>query len=201
MIKIIAPHPNASVAPVKNALFILRPWTLPASKKGWKAYRDMIVHYRANPRDTKYMLERAAEFVSVHAQGAAINLYVHEDMLNGVAGKDYPWINNILGDAELKALKENQNDTIVFLFADATGMGWNDFEQQMLRFSPAQFIVINGRRRIFFWDKESRRMLRQRRFLAQAWWLEWCLAPWLVLTSAFYALADSFRVKKSRQVR
>lgn len=190
MMKIIAPHPNASVAPVKNALFILRPWTLPASIKGWKAYRDSIVHYRANPRSTAYMLERAREFISAHAQDASIDLFVHKDVSGEVTTKDHPWIKNILGDDELDKSSGTQYDTIVFLYADAIGIGWDNFEKKMFRFSPAQFTVINGRRRIFLWDSESRRMLRQRRFMAQAWWLEWLLAPWLLVVSAIYALAD-----------
>lgn len=197
--KIIAPHANASVAPIKNALFVLRPWTLTASNSGWKAYRDMIVHYRANPRGTAYMLERAREFISAYAESASTDLFVHRDVAHEVTAKEHPWIVNILDDTKLSSVSGSQYDTVVFLYADAIGIGWGDFEREMLRFAPAQFIVINGRRRIFFWDPESRKMLRWRRFMALAWWLEWFLAPWLLITSTFYAFSDMLRSKKTRQ--
>ncbi len=190
MIKRIAPHANTTIAPIKNALFVLRPWTLPASTTGWKAYRDMIVHYRANPRSISYMLERANEFISAHAPDASINLLVHKAIINEVPAKDYPWIKNLISEDELSVLG-SLYDIVVFLYMDAIGMGWDDFEKKLLRFSGSQFIIINGRRRIFLWDAESRRMLRQRRFLAQAWWLEWLLAPWLLVTSTIYALFDT----------
>jgi len=203
MIKRIAPHANTTIVPIKNALLVLRPWTLLASTTGWKAHRDMIVHYRANPRSTVYMLERAHKFISIHAKDATIDLFVHKDVVAEVPANDYPWVRNLLGDDELNILSGSQYDTIVFLYADAIGMGWDDFEKKMFRFSHAQIIVINGRRRIFLWDPDSRRMLRQRRFMAQAWWLEWILAPWLLVVSTIHALADRLFLpsKKSGQVK
>ncbi len=196
MLKIIAPHANASVAPPKKVAFILRPWTLVPYPSGWKAGRDLIVHYRANPRSTAYMLERAKEFAVAFAPSASIDLFVYSTVANEIVPKHHPWITNVLEDIQLNDVSGSQYDTIVFLYADAIGLGWDDFEKKMMRFSPAQFIVINGRRRIFFWDAESRRMLRLRRFMARAGWLEWFLAPWLIITSTLYALADSLFPKK-----
>jgi len=94
-----------------------------AGKYGcWKAYRDMIVHYRANPRSPDYMLERASEFISVHAKDASADLLVHKGILAEVQTKNYPWIRNFIADDELSDLNRDQYDTIVFLYADAIGM-------------------------------------------------------------------------------
>lgn len=201
MIKIITPHPNTPPPSIKNALFILRPWTLEASSKGWKAHRDMIVHYRANPRPVAYMLARADEFIAAYAKDASIDLYVHKDIADEVAAKDHAWIRNILGDDELNKLTADQYDTVIFLYADAIGLGWNDFERRMLHLVSAQFIVINGRRRIFIWNAESRRKLDWRRFVAQAWWWEWLFAPWLLVISTFYALTDVFHLSGAKEAR
>jgi hypothetical protein len=199
MIKRLAPHQNTSIAPVTKALLVLRPWTLPASTTGWKAHRDMIVHYRANPRSAVYMLERAQEFISAHAPATAFDLMVHKDVRQDVSTQDYPWITNLLGEEQLDRLRPGEYHTIVFLYADAIGLGWDPLENSIRRLAPAQFIVINGRRRVFLWDAESRSKLRLRRFLAQAWWLEWLLAPWLLVVSTIYALTDMlFAPSKAR---
>ena len=196
MIKIIAPHPNTTLQPTRNALFVLRPWTLSSSTAGWKAYRDLIVHYRANPRNTEYMLERANEFISNHMHNTTIDLCVHKTIENEIKPGNYPWINNIIHENEIAKIKSNQYDTIVFLYADAIGLGWNDLENKIQALSPNQVVVINGRRRVFIWDKESRKKLNFRRFMSQAWWWEWLFAPWLFITSSLFFLIDIFHPKK-----
>lgn len=197
MTKILAPHSNSTLKPVHKALFVLRPWTLIASKSGWKVYRDLIVHYRANPRSTQYMLEQAHTFAVTNMSDAKIDLYIHKDISEEVTKDQYSWINSIVQAQDLQNMKPNQYDTIVFLYADAIGLGWGNFENQIRKLLPNQFIIINGRRRIFLWDDETRRKLNFRRFMSQAWWWEWLFAPWLYLISATFFIADIIHPKKA----
>jgi hypothetical protein len=144
------------------------------------------------------MLESVREFVTAHAPSAVLDLIMHKNIRQDVPRQDYPWIADFLDEEQLDRLNPGRYDTIIFLYADAIGLGWNQLEDRIRRLAPAQFLVINGRKRIFLWDAESQRKLRFRRFLAQAWWLEWLLAPWLLVVSTNYALRDMLLAPTTR---
>ncbi len=196
--KILAPHANASITPIKSALFILHPWTLKQRQDGsWQAIRDYITHYRANPRTAEYMLELAGQFAHRHAVGATIDLLAEEKLSPELLEKTSTWATHILPDLSLS--EANKYDTAVLLYHDPIGLGWEDLERKLLKLNAVQYIVINGRRREFIWDQESRRMLAFRRFLARAGWLEVLLVPWLWVVAIFFYLSDVLTGRKRKE--
>lgn len=189
--KILAPHANTSLAPISKILFVLHPWTLKQRNDGSRgAIRDFILHFRANPRSASYMLELASEFKNNHAEGAAAELLVDESLQAEITEKQRAWFPHIFTSFTFDELSKKNYDTIVLLYPDPLGLGWEKVESALKKIKTAQIIVINGRRREFIWDQEARRRLAYRRYLAKAGWMEALLAPWLWITACLFYLSD-----------
>ena len=191
MIKIIAPHPNTSLLPIKRILFVLRPWTLKVrNDSSWFAVREIRMHYRANPRTSEYMLDLAHDFVNQHAADATIDIVADKTVVSEIPEKYRTRFPRIFTDFSFGELSRQNYDTIVLLYHDPLGLGWEDTEEVLKQLNATQYIVINGRRREFIWDQEARRAIAFRRFIAKAGWLEVFLAPWLWITASLFYLSD-----------
>ena len=191
MIKIIAPHANTSLLPINNVLFVLQPWTLKLrNDSSWMAVREFRMHYRANPRNSEYMLDLANAFIHQHAKGANYDLVVGEDFVAEIPEKYRAWPSHLFTKYSFIELSKQNYDTIVLLYHDPLGLGWEDIEKFLKRLNVAQYIVINGRRREFVWDQEAQRAIAVRRLIAKMGWLEVFLAPWLWITATFFYLCD-----------
>jgi hypothetical protein len=194
--KIMAPHANTAVLPIKNILFVLHPWTIEArNDASWMAVRDYVVHYRANPRPMEYMLDLASDFVSRYARGANIALLTHENLLAEIPEKHRSWPSRIFSDFDVSNLSRKNYDTVVLLYHDPIGLGWEDLEKTLKKIHVSQYVVINGRRREFIWDQSARRAIAFRRFLAKAWWLELLLVPLVWVIATFFYLSDALTGK------
>jgi hypothetical protein len=189
--KILAPHATALLTPISKILFVLRPWKLEQRNDGpWGANRDFILHYRANPRSADYMLELACKFKDHHAAGATAELLVDEGLTGEISEKEHAWLGRIFANFTFDELIQKKYDTIVLLYPDPIGLGWENSERILKRLKAEQYIVINGRRREFIWDQEARRKLAYRRLIAKADWIEALLAPWLWITASIFYLSD-----------
>ncbi len=194
--KILAPHANTSTLPIKRILFVLHPWSLKARNDGsWMAVRDYVVHYRANPRSLEYMLDLASDFVIRYAKDTRIELLTHENLLAELPEKYRSWPSGIYTDIDLSDLSSRNYDTVVFLYHDPIGLGWENLEKALKKLNASQYIVINGRRREFIWDPSARRVLAFRRFLVRAWWLELLFVPLVWATAIFFYLSDAISGK------
>lgn len=190
--KIFAPHANAALAPVRSVLFVLRPWELSLGGSRWRDHRKRVAHYRSNPRDAEYMLDRAAEFRQVFAPAAAADLLAELAPGEEIPHKHGTAFNRTWSIAQLdERVTGNGYDTIVFLYADAIGLGWEATEKAFSRIKVAQYVVINGRRRVFLWDGASRRALAWRRRIIRTWWLEVLLVPAVLVAAAVFAGWDA----------
>ncbi len=199
MIRIISPHANVPVPTMKRILCVFRPWLREnGGKNKWKDYRDYLIHYRANPRGMEYMLDLASEFRAKYASSAFVDLLAEQTIPDAIPERHRSWIKKVWTELQIESLAENGYDTIIYLYPDAIGLGWNHIERILLRLKTRHYLVINGRRRIFVWDRDSRRALALRRFIAKAWALEMLLAPALLCVSGILALYDSLAGQVNR---
>ena len=188
----LPPHPDVCAPEVSRPLLVMRPWTLPTGGKGsWREYRKWLLHYRANPRNVGYMMDRADEFLRQRAPGANIDVLAGPDLRDQVRDQDRPWVGRIWTEADADSLKEARYDTIVLAYPDAIGLGWGPTERLLLSLKAAHYVVINGRRRVFFWDRATRRELRLRRFMAKAWVFEMMLVPFVLAATVGFAVCDA----------
>jgi hypothetical protein len=185
MIEVLAPHRNIAAPKIEHVLFILRAWQ-PEDSGARLDSRRRLLEYRANPRSAEYMLECAREFMTRYAPGAAADVLVERNA--AVPEKARAWIRHVhTAPNEL-----GQHDTIVFLFPDAIGLGWEAIERGMLSLRARQYFVVNGRRRVFVWNDASRRLLARRRFLYRvSSLLELLFAPIVLVAAVCFALADA----------
>ncbi len=192
MIKIISPHANIPVPAIRRALFVLQPWARKmAGGSSWRDFRNYLLHYRGNPRSVEYMLDVASEFRVKYAANASVELLAEPTLLEMIPERHRSWIKKIWTELRVESLNRNAYDTIIYLYSDAIGLGWGEIERKLLRLKAAQYLVINGRRRIFVWNRDSRRALALRRFIAKTWVLEMLLVPALLCVSGILALYDS----------
>lgn len=182
MIKIVSPHANTSLSPIERVLFVVHPWR--TGEGGWMASRRQLHEYRANPRSVEYMLDRATEFKAQSAPGAVADVLVEGETL--MPEKHYAWIRQI----QTVLVDLSGYDTVVLLYPDAIGLGWDTLERTVGDLHAQQCIVINGRRRIFIWDHASRRALAWRRLLYRFSFLEGLFAALLFVASVWFAVAD-----------
>jgi hypothetical protein len=97
-----------------------------------------------------------------------------------------PWPRRLLEE-----LHHRKYDTVVFLYPDAIGTDWRKVERRLVGLKADRYLIINGRRRVFFWDEESRGALAWRRFLERTWLTELLLVPAAVCVTAGLALFDA----------
>lgn len=202
MIKVISPHGNISVPTIRRALFVLHPWTRKMAGGGsWRGFRNYLLHYRANPRGVEYMLSVASEFRAKYAANASVELLTEPTLLEKIPERHRSWIGKIWTELRVENLIGNGYDTVIFLYPDAIGLGWKETERKLLHLKAPQYLVINGRKRIFVWDRDSRGALALRRFVAKAWVLEMILGPVLLCVSTILVLYDSLVSQFNRLMR
>ncbi len=191
MINIISPHANVPLPPIERALFVLRPW-LPTDSDGITETRRRLLEYRANPRSVEYMLDRAEEFKTQYATNAITDVLVERDA--SVPEKHRTWIRQV----QVAGSRLSGYDAVIFLYPDAIGLGWDATEQSLRQLNTRQYLVINGRRRIFVWDDASRRALAWRRLLYRVSFLELLFAPVMFIAASWFALSDALTRRAQR---
>ena len=200
MIKTLAPHANIPTPDMERILFLMRPWT--TNIRGsmyWLQRRNFLLYFRSNPRSTEYMLEQANEFHMKYAKEACCDFFLDPRIEEEGPYQHRSWISKELTELSSDELAKSNYDTIVFLYSDAIGLGWEGVERKMHRLKTAQYIVINGRRRIFVWDATSRRALAFRRLVSRAWWLELFLSPVLWIVAMILAQYDAMKRLNNKQ--
>ena len=121
-----------------------------------------------------------------YAPSAAADVLVERSAV--VPEKARAWIRHV----HSTPTELGQCDSIVFLFPDAIGLGWEAVERGMLSLHARQYFVVNGRRRIFVWNDACRRMLVRRRFSYRVSSLfELLFAPVVFVAAVCCALADA----------
>ncbi len=198
MLKILAPHPNVPIPPMQQILCALRPtrvhpfWeTLIAGAPIdeldlrqlaviqqvmlWKSHK---VYQRANPRNLDYMLIAVQAFLKEHAPNAGVHLLLDPAFRSTNVDDSCSWAERLfwsngdqglLGTDLTAELVTQDYDTVIMSYPDAIGLGWDRLETQLERLNAKTILVLNGRRRAFFWDSESCRALRFRRFVEKIW--------------------------------
>ncbi|OGG48157.1 MAG: hypothetical protein A3F84_23055 [Candidatus Handelsmanbacteria bacterium RIFCSPLOWO2_12_FULL_64_10] len=167
---------------------------------------------RINPRPAGYMLQQAREFATRFAPNAEVDLLVEADHLSHLSPSDVSWLRRVWGGSKglgsldptlTQELSARNYDALVLLYPDAIGLGWGRTERVLARLRIPTTLVINGRRRVFVWDAESRRALRRRRAAEKLWVAEMALALVIALggvpLTAWDFLGRLFR--KFRRVR
>lgn len=130
------------------------------------------VWYKANPRSADYMKVILAER---YPQAAFLDI-----------GSD-PLAPGPLKDAS----------KVILLYPDAIGLGFTPVERDIARHAPQTPVeILNGRRRQFAFDDESRRALRFRRLLEWTMLVECVTGIVILLATPFLLLADVVRGKK-----
>lgn len=189
--KIITPQEDINLKPKSRILFMLFPWFAKGYKgKGlWWSLREYLLHYRSNPRSVDYMLDLAHQFSNNYLKKTMfVDLLFSPEFKDSVNKEQAPYFNEIF--TTFDEIKNKQYDAIVLLFSDAIGFGWEEMESKLSSLQSDSIFVINGRRRIFKLDKESRRALRLRRSIARAWWLESIFGVFIIAASAVFWLHD-----------
>lgn len=154
---------------------------------------------RANPRSHEYMLDAAMQIFGSGKTVDKVDLLIetsevplaeewqkHFGHIYKANAENYHRMQHNL----VEELKQARYDMVVLLYEDAIGLGWENVERLMERIQTAQVIVLNGRKRIFKFDKVAKRKLVWRRFLETSWLSEVVLAPLLVVCSLAFFVYD-----------
>lgn len=172
---------------------------LPFIKKAllWKS---RVMYSRSNPRDLAYMLKL------LHDLKSSLSHEIEMDLLlpfssSASAPQNYKdlihklWEMPSIPAERSRTLDEIRNssfDAVIFLFPDPIGLEWARTERMLARLGIPNRYVLNGRRRFFEWNAQSRRKLTWRRFLEHAWAVETLLAVLAVIVSLPLAVYDGF---------
>lgn len=195
MIKIVEPHSNTSLPVMRSILFVFHPTFIKhPTRTPWQSTKKSLLDYHTNARSLEYMLELAAKFRVKYAPEARCDLLLYAYNNSNVPTEHRSWINHILQMEQIEGLSASEDpyDTIVLLYPDPLGMGWANVEKKLISLKSKLYLVINGRRRIFVWDKESRRALFWRRLLVKSWLLEIVLVPITIIVALILACFDFF---------
>lgn len=218
--KILDPNRNIPIPVMSKVLWVVKPtyfhpkwevWLTGSRVGSFDFYQlpfarkvlvsgSVAAHQKANPRSIEYMLEAGLDFFKKNAPDAQIDILPDKNAEVGVPGGQAAKFHHIWGGqsedlrplapAILKKLHNEGYDTIVFLYADAIGRGWMPIENRMRNLGANQTLVLNGRKRVFVFDREAHRMLLWRRFLERTWLVELVMAPLLLLLSLPLAIYD-----------
>jgi len=216
VVRILAPHATVPVPTMRRVLCVLHPtrihtrWekAIAGSPVGefdvgrlssirkllfWKSHMQ---YFRANPRDVTYMLRLAYGFLKEHAPSTEVDLLVEATLVDRIPEefRQWPRVLSIMQEPDatmVRTLTGGGYDTIVLLYPDAIGLGWGHVERIVAHLNPPHTLVINGRRRVFAWDKKSRRMLTWRRLVESSWVLELVMIPTVLLVSVLLGAWDA----------
>ena len=137
----------------------------------------------------EYMLNLAKEFSDDYfKQTNCVDLLFSEKFKENIPQKPASIYKHIFHSID--EIKGKKYDAIILLFTDAIGLGWENIESNLPAGQQAPIFIINGRRRIFKFDTQSRRALQLRRFVARAWWLESLFGLFIIFCSVFFWLHD-----------
>lgn len=211
--KIIAPNANTSVPQMSKILCVYRPyppaWHIDGQSIDRKIIRrifflplrwSFIRHWRANPQPVEVMVGQAMRFIQQHAPSAEIDLLYVPSTKDSPSDEvqspfDTVWIKHP-DDTLSNELQQQNYDTILMLYPDNIGAGWKTIEQSLASIH-ANKIIINGRERIFFYDKASRAQIKKRRFLFNTMLTEIIAVPTIWLVAFFLAIYDSIVHQRS----
>jgi hypothetical protein len=181
--------------PIQRVLLVWKPWPQPEKRlRGWRESRRQMVEYRANPRSVDYMLARADNFIKKFAPNAKFDLWVDASDGAEISERHLDKFDNIL--TRFENIQPGSYDLAILLYSDPLGLGWERTERGLLALQVAQYLVLNGRGRIFIWDAKRRSILAKRRWLLRAWGVEFLLAPIVVSVSLVLSLYDFLRFGK-----
>lgn len=204
--KILAPHGNTPPPRLQRVLFVLHQGLhKKVAIKNWMQLRHSQVYMRANPRSYDYMLARAQEFVTQLAPKCRADLLASPFAGEELDPQTTDWLENLwYAPAQQtnkwpRNLRENLGsglyDAVIFLYPDATGLGWRPVEKALAAQNAPLYLVINGRRRVFFWEPGSRFALAWRRGLARGWPLEMLFGLGVLGAGAVLAAYDGLTGK------
>jgi hypothetical protein len=90
---------------------------------------------------------------------------------------------------EDNSLVFHQDDHIIFLYADAIGLGWSRLEKKYMTHIKSA-TVLNGRKRRFLLNNLRRRGLMLRRFLEVTFLPEIIFSPFLLIYGSLLVVKD-----------
>lgn len=230
--KILAPHANTSFPNIKRVLVVCMPTYLnPRWERSLAGKRiDEIDFYslkfarqvlispsfvqfsRSNPRTTEYMLHLAANFLHDHVANAEVELLLDSNSSQRLpeglhADVQKVWSAEQEGlwnlNPELRSkLQARHFDTVLLMFPDAIGLGWSSIERYLFALKARNYVVFNGRQRVFVLDKETHRKLLWRRLIERSWLVEVSLGIGMAAISIPLAIYDlTWRNWKRRRVQ
>ena len=171
---------------------------LPFIKKAllWKS---RVMYSRSNPRDFAYLLNLLREFKTRLRHEIVVDLLLPfplaaplpED-LQGPVHKLWEFPSGHHERSQMiDEIGKRDFDSVIFLFPDPIGLGWGRTEKLVARLGIPNRYVLNGRKRFFEWNAQSRRKLTWRRFLEHAWVVETMLALLAVIVSIPLVIYDA----------
>lgn len=155
--------------------------------------RRFIATYRdhfANPRDGAYQLNLVRALAADYGFDD-IDLIVDTPLAQRLDDAQLSIVpgTRVATIADGSELSFGSYRTIVLVYPDPLGLGWDRLERRALA-SGARVIVVTGRRRLFTLDRSVRSILRWRRFLATTRIVELALAALIVPVAAICAVQD-----------
>lgn len=218
--KILFPNKNTDVGPLKKILCVLKPTQIyplyekmvfrGCYKEGMPHGKNLLqkiiiypvraVFYRANPRSMDYMLAFALSFLRETFKGIQIDLLVEENGWKEVSDDLKKGFSRVFQSAHpnffpfdgklLENIKQQKYDAAALLYADAVGLSWWKAERIVHKLKCPLNFVINGRKKVFLWDREARRKLYLRRILEKTWFFEIILSLGFFIFTPFLLLYD-----------
>lgn len=222
--RIIEIPQNISLIEIQHALCILQPVRIhPALEKliGGKPIHELnfnsLTRFQqilllksrkqflsANPRSAMYMLTLAHNLIEDYAPSVSIDLLINPEFEKEIPAfiKNWPhkiWIGKTITDALQVEIRNKRYDVIILLYPDAIGLGWENIESQLSsQIKETKILVINGRRRIFIFDTDTRFALALRRFLDISCMVEIILFFGIMPVAVMTAVYDAFTHWKSK---
>jgi hypothetical protein len=171
----------------------------------WKSLQQ---HRNANPRDAAYMLDAAAEVLTDANPTVAVDVVMPAWMKPALADRalarfercwavdaDTDWTRQ---GSLMRDLRARHYDAVVLLYPDGNGLGWMSLEQRLGRLG-VPMVALNGRRRLFTFDKPTRRALRLRRALERSWLVEAAVIAGVVPIGLALAAYDAITLRQQHE--
>lgn len=189
-------HPNW------EKLWIEKPLTDEINIREQPLYKQVLLaksygqYFRANPRTAAYMLNETQHLMQAYFPKAKVDLLIAKSTLSTIEPRS--WINKVWyfdpwDSKQFLASQETQYNCILLLYPDAIGAGWGPLEKHLQRLGISPIWVLNGRKRLFLWNKKTQRQLQLRRTFA---WLpvnEFIFIIMLSLLGLILAVYDTLR--------
>ena len=148
---------------------------------GWQkvlTWRSGQIHYNANVREPQYMVQLLRGFVGILGMPVNLDLLVDAKSATRLPSDAHEWFRHVWVthnesfrnclDEKPISLRSRTYDTLIFLYPDSTGLGWRAVERNLRTLKVRQTLVINGRGRIFLYDRQTRNALLWRRIIERS---------------------------------